>query len=125
MFRAARLLAHSCAYRLIAGLSFNGWAECRARSRLCSSKTVCSKDDDDDDDGEVADGVAFAVGQKVDFWGGSTWAADGRVFLVQVTFWQFWKFSKFWKFDDDDEEKHELLDCVTVVTVRWPPHPCL
>lgn len=36
-------LAHSCAYRLMAGSSVRGAAECFARSRLCSSKTASSK----------------------------------------------------------------------------------
>lgn len=67
--------------------------------------------------------MAFAVGLPLDFWGGTCTAGV----LIQLLFWQFpWKFLMFWKLGDDvDEEKHELLDCVTVVTVRWPPHPCL
>lgn len=49
----------------MAGLSFNGGAECRARKRLCASKTACSKHDDDDDDV----GVAFVVGQPLVIFG--------------------------------------------------------
>lgn len=55
----------------MAGLSFNGGAECWARKRLCASKTACSKHDDDDDDDDC-DGVAFVVGQPLVIFGART-----------------------------------------------------